>query len=81
MSKDSGIVRRMDDLGRLVIPKSMRTILKIRPDDEVTVTLDGARIVVEKRGNSCALCGETRDLVSMGAKYVCPRCIMQMKRL
>ena len=82
MAKDSGIVRHIDDLGRLVIPKSMRNALKIRPEDEVTFTLDGNRIIVEKRQNACALCGETREVVQIGnGKFVCPRCIITMKRL
>ena len=82
MAKDSGIVRHIDDLGRLVIPKSMRNALKLRPEDEVTFTLDGNRIIVEKRQSACAICGETREVVQIGSgKFVCPRCIMTMKRL
>ena len=46
--KDTGIVRRVDDLGRIVIPMELRRTLGINVKDPMSILVDGDRIILQK---------------------------------
>src|SRR5512140_3142813 len=54
---DTGIVRRVDDLGRIVLPMELRRTLGINVKDPMSISVDGERIIVSKHHDSCVLCG------------------------
>lgn len=77
--KDTGIVRRVDDLGRIVIPMELRKSLGIGVRDPLAVFVDGERIVLQKYDQACLLCGSTEDVGDVKGKSVCSACVKSIK--
>lgn len=75
--KATGIVRRVDELGRVVIPKELRRTLGIADGDPLEVFVDGDKIILRKYAPGCCLCGNIeRELVNLyPEKPVCKACI------
>lgn len=71
--KAIGIVRKVDNLGRLVLPKELRRTLGIEVNDPIKIYVDGAQIILKKYEPACIFCGEVTDHEYKG-KLVCPRC-------
>jgi AbrB family transcriptional regulator, transcriptional pleiotropic regulator of transition state genes len=73
---DTGIVRRVDDLGRIVIPMELRRTLGIHVKDPMAIYVEGDRIILQKHHDSCAICGETEnDMVDVHERPVCEECV------
>ena len=72
--KSTGIVRRVDELGRIVIPMELRTKFKIAEKDPIEIYVDGSSIVLRKYEESCIFCGSTRKVVDYKGKLVCSKC-------
>lgn len=75
---DTGIVRKIDDLGRIVIPAEMRRIFNIREGDPLSISVDGENILIRKLEATCTFCGNTRDVGSFKGKGLCARCRNQL---
>jgi len=74
--KSSGIRRKVDDLGRIVIPAGIRKSLSIREGDAVDVWVDGERVVLAKPADRCVFCGsEEPPLHAFREKLVCRPCV------
>lgn len=71
----TGIVRNLDALGRITIPKEMRNSLNIELGDPIEISLSNADIVLSKFETSCKLCGSKEELVENNGKYVCRECL------
>ncbi len=78
--KSTGIVRNVDELGRIVIPKEMRTKMNIKNSDPVEIYVENDRIILTKYQHVCIFCGKTEGLVSYKDKKVCPACLEDIKR-
>lgn len=65
-----GIVRQVDDLGRVVIPKETRTILGIEEGTQLEIFCDGDMVALKKFGAHCVFTGLTDDLVYFHGKYL-----------
>lgn len=78
--RDTGIVRRVDDLGRIVIPMELRRTLGIRVKDPISISVDGERIILEKYRDSCVICGSEEDVRTVKDRAVCARCIEEIKK-
>ncbi|HBL83625.1 MAG: AbrB family transcriptional regulator [Clostridiales bacterium GWF2_38_85] len=74
-----GIVRKMDELGRVVIPKELRDVLNISIKDPVEIFGDGDKIVVRKFNASCIFCGNIQKAMIYKGKFVCDDCIQEIK--
>ena len=61
--KDTGIVRRVDDLGRIVIPMELRRTLGINVKDPMAIMVDGDKIILQKHRDVCSICGSPEDVV------------------
>ena len=73
----TGIVRHMDSLGRVVLPKELRRTFGITADTPLEILSEGDAILLRKYrpADACALCGEVSpDSVELHGKFVCPRC-------
>ena len=79
--KSTGIVRRIDDLGRVVIPKEIRKVLDIQYGDPLEIYTDGESIVLKKYEPNCIFCGETSDVVVRKGKNICNDCLRELKRI
>ena len=78
--KSTGMVRRVDELGRVVIPKEIRNKLGIEEKDPLDIYIDGFSIVLRKSQSSCIFCGNTRELVEYKDKLVCQKCISNLTK-
>lgn len=77
---DTGIVRRVDDLGRIVIPMELRRTLGIKVKDPMAIFVEGERIILEKHKDACALCGETElEMVDLNDRPICATCVDKIK--
>lgn len=74
--KATGIVRRVDELGRIVLPIELRRTLGIRTKDAIEIYVDGDFIILKKYSPECILCDEmTSRLVLFKGKNICVKCI------
>lgn len=71
----TGIVRRVDELGRVVIPKEMRRQLNIEEKDPIEITCDGSSIILQKYENRCIFCGAVKPSIRYNGKLVCKKCL------
>jgi transcriptional pleiotropic regulator of transition state genes len=78
--QNTGIVRKVDDLGRVVIPMETRRSLGIKPGTPIQIFTDGDKIILIKDPGSCAICGgEAENGVSIENRRVCTSCAKQLK--
>ena len=77
--KSTGIVRRVDELGRIVLPIELRRTLDIAERDSLEIFVDGTSIVLRKYQSSCIFCESVKDVVNFKGKNVCPACIKELK--
>ena len=73
--KSTGIVRKVDELGRIVIPIELRRVLDIVEKDGLEIYVDGDRIILRKHEPACVFCGDTEDVVNFKGKNVCKHCL------
>lgn len=73
--RSTGIQRKVDDLGRVVIPAGIRRTLEIREGDSVEIHVDGHRVVLEKSVDRCVFCGEADGLQPYRQRLVCQACV------
>ncbi len=76
--KSTGIVRKVDDLGRIVLPKELRTVLNISERDPLEIFVDGGYIMLQKYEPSCVFCGSSDGVSSFKTKSVCRKCRSEM---
>ncbi|KFX58400.1 AbrB/MazE/SpoVT family DNA-binding domain-containing protein [Clostridium botulinum] len=81
--KSTGIVRKMDELGRVVIPMELRRNLNIAEKDALEIYVEGDDIILRKHNFECVLCKETNDLVDIpkSKSKICPSCLANMKNI
>jgi len=79
--KDTGIVRRIDDLGRIVIPMELRRTLGIHVKDPISILVDGDRIILQKHQAICAICGSAEDVTSVKNRPICADCVHAVKSM
>ena len=76
--KSTGIVRRVDDLGRVVLPMELRKVLDIEPRDALEIFMDGNSIILRKYEPQCAFCGESSDVMIFKSRNVCRCCAKEI---
>lgn len=79
--KATGIVRKVDELGRVVIPKELRKTFYITEGDPLEIYVDGDQIILKKYEPTCIFCGEGKDIKSFDGKNICPSCIKKIGKL
>lgn len=79
--KATGITRRIDDLGRIVLPKELRKTLDIEPGTPIEIYTEDDMIILKKFENKCVLCGSAADVADIKGKKVCKKCINELKSL
>ena len=78
--KATGIVRKVDELGRVVLPIELRRTLNIDIKDPLEIFVDGDSIVLKPYRPCCVFCGEGDDTVNYMGKIVCKNCIEQLSK-
>ena len=79
--KSTGIIRKVDELGRVVIPIELRNTLKIAEKDPIEIFVDGSSIILKKYESNCIFCGSTKKLVNYKDKLLCEKCAKQISGL
>lgn len=79
--KATGIVRKVDELGRIVLPIELRRTLNIDIKDPIEIYIDDDYILLKKYEPACVFCGNAKDVVSICGKNVCRNCIEELKKL
>lgn len=76
--KSTGIVRKVDELGRIVLPIEMRRTLGIEEKDRIEIFVDGESIILRKYQPACIFCDNAKDIINYKGKNICPDCIRAM---
>jgi transcriptional pleiotropic regulator of transition state genes len=78
--KSTGIVRKVDELGRIVLPIELRHTLDIEPRDSLEIYVDGNTILLRKYHPTCIFCEDSNDVISFRGKNICRKCIQAMNK-
>ena len=79
--KATGIVRKLDTLGRVVLPKELRDLFDIKHNDSLEIFVDQENIVLRKYQPSCIFCNSLDNIEVYKDKKVCAECIKNLKNL
>ncbi len=79
--KSTGIIRKVDELGRVVIPKEIRVLFNIAEKDPLEIYVDGGAIVLKKHNPNCILCGDEEDLIKYNDHLICRKCQENIKQI
>ena len=77
--KSTGVVRKVDELGRIVLPIEIRNVLDIKPKDAIEIFTDNDKIVLQKYQPACIFCNDVDNIVYFNGKRVCSACIEKLK--
>jgi len=72
--RSTGSVRKVDDLGRVVLPFDLRKALDIQPQDSVELFVENDSIILQRFAPNCLLCGGAEGLVRFRGKNICSDC-------
>lgn len=76
--KSTGIVRRVDELGRIVLPIELRRTLGIDVKDALEIFVDGNQIVLNKYEPACIFFNSANDIVNFKGKNICRQCLKEL---
>ncbi|MEE0866716.1 MAG: AbrB/MazE/SpoVT family DNA-binding domain-containing protein [Clostridia bacterium] len=78
--KSTGIVRKVDELGRIVLPIELRRTLNIAERDSLEIYVEGNSIILQKYESACIFCGSTDNVYIYHDKNICGDCIDEMAK-
>lgn len=73
--KSTGVVRKVDELGRVVIPIELRRTLNINEGDSLEVYVDGERMILKKYQPGCVSCGDMNFKTTKTGTRICQKCM------
>ena len=79
--KSTGIVRKVDELGCIVLPIELRRTLDIAEKDNLEIYVDGSSIILKKYQPSCIFCDDARDVINYRGKNICPACLAALSEI
>lgn len=77
--KATGIIRRVDELGRIVLPIELRRNLDIAEKDELEIFLQDDTVVLRKYEPTCIFCGAAEKLITFRNKVICRNCVRSLQ--
>jgi transcriptional pleiotropic regulator of transition state genes len=77
--KNTGIVRKIDPLGRIVLPMEVRKILDIPERTPMEIYAEGETIVLKKYEPNCLFCDDGDDLITFKGKHICKSCLKDLR--
>ena len=78
--KSTGIVRKVDELGRVVLPIELRRTLDIAEKDALEIYVDGSTIILKKYEPACIFCNDAKDVISYKGKNICQSCMKELRK-
>lgn len=79
--KSTGIIRKVDELGRVVIPIELRNKFEINEKDPIEIYVDGSSIILKKYEPNCIFCGSSKKLAHYKDKLICNKCAAKIREL
>ncbi len=79
--KSTGIVRKVDELGRIVLPIELRRTLDIAERDSLEIYVEGSSIILKKYEPACIFCGDAKDVINYKGRNLCKNCLEDLKRV
>lgn len=79
--KSTGIVRKLDELGRVVLPVELRRRLGIDIRDAMELKVDGCYVVLQEYKPRCTFCKSTENVVEKKDKLICENCLNDLINL
>ena len=79
--KSTGIIRKVDELGRIVLPIELRRVLDIAERDELEIYTESDRVILKKHQAACVFCNSTKALITFKDKQVCETCARGLSRI
>lgn len=79
--KSTGIIRNVDELGRIVIPKEMRKKMDIANSDPVEIYVEGNKIILTKYQPNCSFCASEENILEFKGKKICAECLNELKNI
>lgn len=76
--KSTGIVRKVDELGRIVLPIELRRTLDIAERDPLEIYVDGTSIILKKHESACVFCGSSKNVTPFKDKSICAACLKEL---
>ncbi len=76
--KSTGVVRKIDELGRIVLPSEIRKVFGIHEGDELDISVDGERVILQKRVDLCTFCGAEGPAITFKERKVCDNCAREL---
>jgi len=76
--KSTGMVRKVDELGRIVLPIELRKTFNIVEKDSLEIYTEGNTIILRKYEPACIFCGDARDVIHFKGRNVCKNCIKEL---
>jgi transcriptional pleiotropic regulator of transition state genes len=80
MMKSTGVVRRVDELGRIVIPIELRRTMGIEEKDALEIYVDSEKIILKKYEPACIFCGNAEDVANYKGKNLCKNCLFELAK-
>lgn len=74
------IIRKIDELGRIVIPKEMRKELNLKTRDLIEIELEEREIVLRKDEDRCIFCGSNKNITNFRNKKICNKCLEDIRK-
>ena len=79
--KATGITRKIDELGRIVLPVELRRKLNLLERDAMEIYVEGRSIILKKHEISCVFCGSSFNVTPYMEKNICPACLSYIKNM
>ncbi|NLJ71556.1 MAG: AbrB/MazE/SpoVT family DNA-binding domain-containing protein [Syntrophomonadaceae bacterium] len=80
MLKSTGVVRKVDELGRIVIPIELRRTMGIEEKDALEIYVDNEKIILKKYEPACIFCSNAEDVVHYKGKNLCKSCLTELSK-
>jgi len=78
-ARSTGMTRKVDELGRMVLPSELRKRFRIHEGDHLAIHVEDERIVLTKVETGCLFCDSTEGLVNFKDKFVCGSCLTAIR--
>ena len=79
--KSTGIVRKVDELGRIVLPIELRRVLDIAEKDALEIYVEGNAVILKKYRATCIFCDSSKDIITFKGKNICPACLKAIQKI
>jgi len=80
MMKSTGVVRKVDELGRIVIPIELRRTMGIEEKDALEIYVDDEKIILKKYEPACIFCGNAEEVTNYKGKNLCKNCLTELTK-